>query len=81
MEDLAKILMNNNDKFNIVYNKYFYGFEKEGKSNYYLEKSVQGAHYPFRYPLKEDLIPSTLMKALNTPIKDVNFLISHEEEK
>lgn len=30
--------MNNNEKLNIVYNKFFYGFEKEGKSNYYLEK-------------------------------------------
>ena len=35
LEDLAKILINNNDKFNIIYNKFFYGFEKEGKSAYF----------------------------------------------
>lgn len=36
--DLAKILINSNEKFNIVYNKFFYGFEKEGKSAYFQEK-------------------------------------------
>ena len=35
LEDLSKILVNNNDKLNMIYNKYFYGFEKEGKSIYF----------------------------------------------
>jgi hypothetical protein len=35
LEDLAVILVRNHDKLNILYNKYFYGFEKEGKSQYF----------------------------------------------
>ena len=42
LEDLSKILINSHDKFYGIYNKYFYGFEKEGKSAYYQEKVVQG---------------------------------------
>jgi len=40
LEDLARILVDNNDKLNIIYNKFFYGFEKEGKSAYFQEKQV-----------------------------------------
>lgn len=32
IDDLAKVICYQNDKFSILYNKYFYGFEKEGKS-------------------------------------------------
>ena len=81
LEDLAKILLNNNEKLNIVYNKFFYGFEKEGKSSYYLEKQVQGAYYHYRYPFKEDLIASTIMKALNTPLNNPDFLIPVTQEE
>jgi hypothetical protein len=35
IEDLAKILLGSCEKLNIMYNKYFYGFEKEGKSAYF----------------------------------------------
>ena len=37
LEDLAKILVVSaqQEKLNILYNKYFYGFEKEGKSAYF----------------------------------------------
>ena len=35
LNDLAKILVNTNDKLNTTYNKFFYGFEKEGKSQYF----------------------------------------------
>jgi len=40
LEDLAKILVQMTtggvyEKLNILYNKYFYGFEKEGKSAYF----------------------------------------------
>jgi len=68
---------------NILYNKYFYGFEKEGKSAYFQEKTVTGIHLPFRYPLREDLLDSTLMMALNIPIRDVDSLRPRdlEEEK
>ena len=37
LDDRAKVLCYQNDKFSILYNKYFYGFEKEGKSAYYLD--------------------------------------------
>jgi len=40
LEDLARILMNYKEKLNIIYNKFFYGFEKESKSNYHLDKAV-----------------------------------------
>jgi hypothetical protein len=32
LEDLASILCNENEKLSVIYNKFFYGFEKEGKS-------------------------------------------------
>jgi len=36
LEDLAKILIvYNNEKLNTIYNKFFYGMEKEGKSAYF----------------------------------------------
>ena len=46
LEDLAKILITsvNFEKMNILYNKYFYGFEKEGKSTYFQEKAVSGVY-------------------------------------
>ena len=70
LEDLARILISHNhDKLNILYNKYFYGFEKEGKSQYFLEKQVTGAYVLYKYPFKEDLLPTTIMMALNVPIR------------
>jgi hypothetical protein len=60
------------DKLNILYNKYFYGFEKEGKSQYFQEKAVTGMFLPFRYPLREDLLDSVLMMALNVPISNLD---------
>ena len=59
---------------NILYNKYFYGFEKEGKSAYFQEKTVSGLYLPYRYPIREDLLDSTLMQALNIPIRDAESL-------
>lgn len=70
LDDLGKILLNNHDKLNILYNKYFYGFEKEGKSAYFQEKTVSGIYVPYRYPFREDLLSTTIMMALNTPICD-----------
>lgn len=47
---------------NIIYNKYFYGFEKEGKSAYFQEKSnINAIYLPFRYPFREDLLDKTLL--------------------
>jgi hypothetical protein len=76
LEDLAKILVLNiqHEKMNILYNKYFYGFEKEGKSAYFQEKTVTGVYFPYRYPFREDLLPTTLLAALNIPIRDPEAL-------
>lgn len=62
------------EKMNILYNKYFYGFEKEGKSAYFQEKAVTGIYLPFRYPFREDLLDSTLHLALNVPVSNVESL-------
>jgi hypothetical protein len=76
LEDLAKILVEstNKEKLNILYNKYFYGFEKEGKSAYFQEKAGNGFYMPFRYPFREDLLDSTLMQALNVPLHSADAL-------
>ena len=65
IDDLAKVLCYQNEKFSILYNKYFYGFEKEGKSSFYLENASQGAYFNFRYPLNQEMVHSTLVKTLN----------------
>lgn len=68
IEELAKVLCYQNEKYSILYNKYFYGFEKEGKSSYFLSNSVQGYYFKYKYPFKEDLVASVLTKALNVPL-------------
>jgi hypothetical protein len=40
LDDLAKVLCYQNEKFSKLYNMYFYGFEKEGKSSYYIDSHV-----------------------------------------
>lgn len=37
LESLSQILMRQNDKFNMLYTKYFYGFEREGTTGFYRE--------------------------------------------
>ena len=53
--------MRQNEKFNMLYTKYFYGFEKEGKSQFYLDKAATGHHFNYRYKIKEELLTKTLM--------------------
>jgi len=60
--------MRQNDKLNLLYTKYFYGFEKEGRSNYFFEKAVHGHYFNYRYPIKESMIGDTIMKVLNEPL-------------
>lgn len=66
--------MRQNDKLNLLYTKFFYGFEKEGKSNYFFEKAVHGHYFNYRYPIKEGLLGETIMKVLNEPVVDVDHL-------
>ena len=68
LDDLAKVLCYQNERFSILYNKYFYGFEKEGKSAYFLENAVEGFYFNYRYPFKEDFVGRTLTQGLNTPL-------------
>lgn len=36
----------------MLYTKHFYGFEKEGKTEHYNEKSVVATTFDFRYPMR-----------------------------
>lgn len=68
LTQLSRVLMRQNEKLNLIYTKFFYGFEKEGKSNYYFEKAVHGHYFNYRYPIKESMIGDTIMKLLNEPV-------------
>ena len=59
----------------MLFTKHFYGFEKEGKSDYYLEGKVTAHYFSFKYPFKESLLKTTLQKAINMPINSVKFLL------
>lgn len=69
-EELSKVLCYQNERFSVLYNKYFYGFEKEGKSSYYLDNAVTGAYFNFRYPFNEEMVGKCLTKAINLPLSD-----------
>jgi sensor histidine kinase YesM len=68
LDELAKVLCYQNEKFSILYNKYFYGFEKEGKSAYYLSDSVSGFFFPYKSPFNEQMVREILPKILNVPM-------------
>ena len=59
----------------MLYTKHFYGFEKEGKSAYYLQNTVTGHYFNYRYPINTDKLEETIFKALNTPIESATFLL------
>ena len=44
------MLQKQSDKYNLLYGKYYYGFEKEGRAGCYNEKAVSGVYVPFRFP-------------------------------
>lgn len=70
LDELAKVICYQNERFSVLYNKYFYGFEKEGKSAYYLDNAVSGTYFNYRYPFSEELIGKCLVKAINLPLSD-----------
>lgn len=78
-DDLKKILNSTNDKFNMMYNKFYYGFEKEGKASVYSEKSVQGYYFKFQIPLREDLLVKNLFQIFCKGIKDPKSIIPKSE--
>jgi len=71
----------------MLYTKHFYGFEKEGKSESYLEKQTTAAMFSFKYPLKLAEIQDKLQTSIAKGLTDVQFLLPksaeaiHEEEK
>lgn len=76
LELLSQILMRQNEKFNMLYTKYFYGFEKEAATGFFREgKNVQGHYFQYKYPILESELKNTLQKAINQPINDVSFLL------
>ena len=81
LDELAKVLCYQNEKFSILYNKYFYGFEKEGKSAYFLDNAAEeGVYFNFRFPFNETLLPLTMERAINMPLGD-DTLAKHLKQK
>ena len=70
LDALAKILLKQSDKLNMFYTKHFYGFEKEGKCDYYQEKAVQGTYFGFKYPLKKKLVEKHFVTLIDRAIAD-----------
>lgn len=54
----------------MFYTKHFYGFEKEGKCDYFQEKAVTGHFFKFKWLLNEQMIKDKLVESLNMPIND-----------
>lgn len=69
-EELAKVICYQNERFSVLYNKYFYGFEKEGKSSFFLDNAVTGTYFNYRYPFSEEMVGQCLTKAINLPLSD-----------
>ena len=80
LELLSQILMRQNDKFNLLYTKHFYGFEKEqGNQNYRDGKNIVGTYFNYRYPVLESKLPE-LQKLINQPISDVSKLLPKSDQ-
>ena len=68
LEELSKVLCYQNLKYSHMYNIYFYGFEKESKSQYYMANRVEGCYFNYRFPFNSNLVSTVLPKVLNTPL-------------
>lgn len=76
IELLSQILMRQNEKFNILYTKYFYGFEKEGATAFYREnRNIMGHYIQYKYPVLEEALESTLVRAINMPLDCAEILL------
>jgi len=71
----------------MLYTKHFYGFEKEGKSETYLEKQTTASVFSFKYPVKLSEIQDKLQTNVAKGLTDVEFLLpkplndARDEEK
>jgi len=59
----------------MLYTKHFYGFEKEGKSESYLEKQTTAAVFAFKYPVKLSEIQDKLQANVAKGLTDIEFLL------
>lgn len=80
LEELSQILMRQNDRLNMLYTKNFYGFEKEGKSDTYLEKQVSAGIFAFKYPVKLSELHDKLQPQVGKGLKDIDFLLPKSAE-
>lgn len=79
-KDLAAMLQKKDTKYSLLYGKYFYGFEKEGKSAYYLENAASGAYFQLSIALREDLLLKGIHKVFNFPVVNAGVLVPEEEK-
>jgi len=74
--------MRQNDRLNMLYTKHFYGFEREGKSESYLEKQVQpGSVFTFKYPLRMYDVQDKVLPLVATGLRNVDFLMPKTDEQ
>ena len=81
LEELTQILMRQNDRLNMLYTKHFYGFEREGKSESYLEKQVSAGIFAFKYPVRLAEIIEKLQPLIGVALKDIDFMLPKTAEK
>ena len=80
LEQLSQILMRQNDRLNMLYTKHFYGFEKEGKADHYVEKQVTSNIFTFKYPLRMADVQEKLQPCIAKGLTDVQWLKPKSEE-
>ena len=73
--------MRQNDRLNMLYTKSFYGFEREGKSDSYLEKSVVSGIFAFKYPVKLSELVEKVQPLVGKGLRDVDFLLPKSAEQ
>ena len=66
--------MRQNDRLNMLYTKHFYGFEKECKSDTYLEKQTTASTFSFKYPVRLSEIQDKLQANVAKGLTDLEFL-------
>ncbi len=64
----------------MLYTKNFYGFEKEGKSETYLEKQFSAGIFEFRYPVKLSEVQDKLLPQVAKGLRNIQFLLPKSAE-
>jgi hypothetical protein len=72
--------MRQNERLNMLYTKHFYGFEKEGKSDTYLEKQVSAGIFAFKYPVKLSELHDKLQPLVGKGFKNIEFMLPKSAE-